>query len=223
MKEASLISPDPLRGLRDRRSRRGFIGLAGATGLGAPALILAACGGGSKDPNEADAEAGKKGDPENDVAVLNALLDLEFTAVAAYQAIRERLLELKLSDTDAFKVARRLYGHEVEHANAISQAVQDLGGKPNKPKSEAEYDKGFPALRTRKDTLELGLDLERTAIAAYIDALPRLSSGQLRATAGAIVTSEAEHVSVVLGALGRAQLPDALPGREALATQGAPR
>jgi bacterioferritin (cytochrome b1) len=193
------------------------------TGLGAPALLATACGGGSKDPNEADAEAGKKGDPENDVAVLNTLLDLEFTAVATYQAIRQRLLELKLASSDAFKVARRLHSHEVEHANAVSQAIQDLGGRPNKPKAEDEYNAEFPALRTKEEALELGLDLERTAIAAYIDALPRLSSGQLRATAGATVTSEAEHLSVLLGALGRPQVPDALPGREALATQGAPR
>jgi len=47
------------------------------------------------------------------------------------------------------------------------------------------------------------------AIAAYLDALPKLSSPDLRATAAAIVTTEAEHVSVLLGALGRPPVPTA--------------
>ena len=45
--------------------------------------------------------------------------------------------------------------------------------------------------------------------AAYLDALPRLSSHDLRATAASIVTTEAEHASVLLGALGRPQVPTA--------------
>ena len=50
--------------------------------------------------------------------------------------------------------------------------------------------------------LRFAIELENTAIAAYIDALPKLSQGDLRATAAAIVTNEAEHIAVLLDALG---------------------
>ena len=51
--------------------------------------------------------------------------------------------------------------------------------------------------------------IENRAIAAYLDALPKLSSPDLRATVASIVTTEAEHASVLLGALGRPQVPSA--------------
>ena len=57
--------------------------------------------------------------------------------------------------------------------------------------------------------LRFAVDLENTAIAAYIDALPKLGKGDLRATAAAIIANEAEHVAVLLGALGMEQVPGA--------------
>ena len=51
--------------------------------------------------------------------------------------------------------------------------------------------------------------IENTAIAAYLDALPKLSSPDLRATAASIVTNEAQHVSVLQGALARPEVPAA--------------
>ncbi|MEA2191912.1 MAG: hypothetical protein QOI73_2033, partial [Solirubrobacteraceae bacterium] len=65
----------------------------------------------------------------------------------------------------------------------------------------------FPELRSQTDVLRFAVDLENTAIAAYIDALPKLGKGDLRATAAAIVSNEAEHVAVLLGALDEDQVP----------------
>ena len=92
---------------------------------------------------------------------------------------------------------------EQEHADALSHRDHAAGGTPIAPK--ASYD--FPRVRTQHDVLLLANMIENTAIAAYIDALPKLASPDLRATAAAIVTNEAEHVSVLLGALGREQVP----------------
>ena len=64
-------------------------------------------------------------------------------------------------------------------------------------------------MRTQRDVLLLANMIEHEAIAAYLDALPKLSSTDLRAMAASIVTNEAEHVSVLLGALGRPQVPTA--------------
>ncbi|HYH88198.1 MAG TPA: DUF4439 domain-containing protein, partial [Solirubrobacteraceae bacterium] len=88
----------------------------------------------------------------------------------------------------------------------------DADGKPNRAKSA--YD--FPVLRSEADVLRFAVDLENTAIAAYIDALPKLSEKDLRATAASIITNEAEHVSVLLDALGREPVPAAfVTGRAA--------
>jgi rubrerythrin len=110
------------------------------------------------------------------------------------------------------QVGKAFLEQEQEHADGLAQAIKDAGGMPNRPKPS--YD--FPTLRSQNDVLRFAVDLEYTAIAAYIDALPKLSQGDLRATAAAIVTNEAEHVAVLLGALGKNQVPDAfVTGRAA--------
>ena len=80
-----------------------------------------------------------------------------------------------------------------------------MGGKP--VKAASTYD--FPTLSSQQDVLVFANDLEHTAVKAYTNALPRLRSADLRATAAAIATNEAEHIAVLLGALGMDQTPTA--------------
>ena len=103
------------------------------------------------------------------------------------------------------RVGKLFLEQEQEHADGLASAIKDAGGTPNR--ALASYD--FPELRSQTDVLRFAVDLENTAIAAYIDALPKLGEGDLRATAAAIVANEAEHVAVLLGALGMEQVPDA--------------
>ena len=183
--------------LCDALSRRRFFRTAGVSVAGGSAVLVAAC---------AEEETSSRRDPERDaesvaadVEILNAALDLELMAVAAYRA-GARLLE-----GDARDVGRTFLEHEREHAEALSRAILDLGGRPHR--ARPRYD--IPELRSQEDVLRFAVDVENVAIAAYIDALPKLSRGELRGTAAAIVTNEAEHVAVLLGALGRPPAPDA--------------
>jgi rubrerythrin len=176
----------------DPVSRRRFFHASGVATAGGSAALLAACGGGS-------AKTGSKAATETDIAVLNSAIDLENTAIAAYTA------GAPLLKGELLKLGREFLGQEKEHADALSTAVTHLGGHPSRPK--AAYD--FPRVRTQRDVLLLANMIEHQAIAAYLDALPKLSSPDLRATAAAIVTTEAEHVSVILGALGRPPVPTA--------------
>ncbi len=175
----------------DPVSRRRFFHAAGVATAGGSAAFLAACGGSGKAKNETAAAA--------DIAILNSAIDLENTAIAAYTA------GAPLLKGEVLKLGREFLSQEKDHANALSTAVTQLGGHPSRPK--AAYD--FPRVRTQRDVLLLANTIEHEAIAAYLDALPKLSSPDLRATAASIVTNEAEHVSVLLGALGRAQVPTA--------------
>ena len=176
----------------DPVSRRRFFQASGVATAGGSAALLAACGGGS-------GKSQNKAGTETDIAVLNGAIDLENTAIAAYTA------GAPLLKGELLKLGREFLGQEKDHADALSTAVTHLGGHPSRPK--AAYD--FPRVHTQRDVLLLANVIEHQAIAAYLDALPKLSSPDLRATAAAIVTNEAEHVSVLLGALGRPQAPTA--------------
>jgi rubrerythrin len=120
-------------------------------------------------------------------------------AVAAYKAGAAHL------KGDVLQVGKLILEQEQEHADGLTAAIKDAGGIPNRAKSA--YD--FPLLRSQPGVLRFAIDLENTAIAAYIDALPKLGKGDLRATASAIISNEAEHISVLLGALGEEQVPGA--------------
>lgn len=195
------MSSGPYLHLRTPRSRRDFFRLAGVTTVGGSAIFLAACG--DEDEESAGGSSADGGGDEMDVAVLNSALDLENAAIAAYTA------GAPLLKGDVLQAGKEFLGHEQEHAAGLTQAIKDLGGTPNPAKPAEEYAAGFGDLKDQKDVLEFALDLESTAVAAYIDALPKLSSGELRQTAAAIISNEAEHISVLLGALGKAPVPDA--------------
>ena len=173
--------------LRDPRSRRSFFRASGVAVGGASAAFLAACG---------DA---KKAEPSADVDILNSAIDLEHMAIAAYTA------GAPLLQGQTLTLARQFLGHEKEHANTLSQTVLDAGGRPNKPKPR--YD--FKRFTGPQAVLELVAMIENVAIGAYVDALPKLSSGDLRATAASIVTDEAEHLAVIAGVRGQPQVPSA--------------
>lgn len=180
--------------LRDPQSRRHFFRMSGVSVAGASVVLLAACSDDTKSP--------VRGPDESDLAdveILNGALDLELMAVAAYKAGAAKLRGERLGIVKVF------LEQEQEHADGLGAAIKDFEGQPNRAKNA--YD--FPLLRTESDVLRFAVDLENTAIAAYIDALPKLSDRDLRATAASIITNEAEHVSILLDSLGRDPVPSA--------------
>jgi len=181
--------------LRDPQSRRRFFRMSGVSVAGASAVFLAACSDDTKNP----VKIGPDESDQADVEILNGALDLELMAVAAYKASAPKL------KGSALGIAKGFLEQEQEHADGLAAAIKAADGMPNRAK--ASYD--FPVLRTQADALRFAVDLEHTAIAAYIDALPKLSQNDLRATAASIITNEAEHLSVLLDALGRDPVPAA--------------
>jgi rubrerythrin len=179
--------------LRDPQSRRRFFRTSGVSVAGASAVLLAGCSDDTKNP----VKTGPDESDQADVEILNGALDLELMAVAAYKAAAGKFKGSVLG------IAKVFLEQEQEHADGLAAAIKDANGVPNRAKST--YD--FPVLRTQADALRFAVDLENTAIAAYIDALPKFSQNALRATAASIITTEAEHLSVLLDALGRDPVP----------------
>src|SRR4051812_16596678 len=106
---------------RIARSRRAFIRLSGATFLGGSAAVVAACGGGGKQPTETTISTTQA---QGDAAVLNAALELEHTAIAAYE------VGVGLLKGSARQQGREFLAHEREHAAALARAISDLGSQP---------------------------------------------------------------------------------------------
>lgn len=183
-------------------SRRKFLRLTGLAGVGGSAL-LAACGG----DEEVELGAPRVSPVERDVRILNGTLDLEFAAIAAYEA------GVGLLRGAALPAGRQFLGHEREHAERLKQAIRDLGGTPNRPRRSEEYLRQFPNLTSQRDVLRFAVDLENAVVEAYVDAIPRISSQDLRSTSAAILSNEAEHISALLGILNPgdplAQVPQA--------------
>jgi rubrerythrin len=160
-------------------------------------VALASCGG--SDSKSSDVRTVGTTEVESDAAILNALLDMEHASIVAYEASGSRL------DGPVLGFLQQ----ERRHADALAKAITALGRTPEPPRPRAEYEGGFPTLRGRRDALSFALDVESTAIAAYADALGKIATDSVRVTCASILATESEHSAVLLGALGRPQVPQA--------------
>ena len=181
-------------------SRREILAASAALAGGAGAALLASCGGGgSKSASTTVSTVAM----QNDAAIVNTLLDLEASAVAAYGVIATRL-----SGSDA-ALARKVRLQEAAHAQALRALLPGLGGATAPAKPAREYEATFPPLPDAHAALAFALDVETTAIGAYADAISKVATDSARGTLGAIMATESEHAAVVLGRLGRPQVPQA--------------
>lgn len=189
--------PHPLASRRSLLRGAGLVAAAGGSGL-----LLAAC---EDEDGVGSEEAAGGGSPGamGDVDILSRALDLENVAIAAYEA------GASLLRGEALALARTLLEHEQEHADALTMAIRELGGSPGRAGSAEEYARDFPELKSQEDVLHFAVEVENMGIAAYLEGLGELSTGNLRATVASVVTNEAEHLAALLGALGEDQVPQA--------------
>lgn len=138
---------------------------------GASALLVAGCGG-----RPALTVAG---DPA-DLRILNAALESERAQVALYEA------GVKLSGA---AIVKQILAQERAHAAAIEEAIRELGGTPAPARPIAHFalSRGYDAWR------QDAINAEEQWAAGYAALIPKLANQRLRATFGALTTTEAEH------------------------------
>jgi bacterioferritin (cytochrome b1) len=184
-------------------SRRALLRGAGVTLAGGAGWLIAGCSGSSV--TRTAVEKVPLRTRRADVGLFNRSLDLERQAIAAYTAGIP-----VLSGADAM-AAKQFLSQELQHAGELLALIAAAGGKPI-PRAPS-YDLGHP--RTARDVLALLNTLENRQIAAYVDAIPRLSPGSVRASVASILANDAQHVSILNVALGTPGAPDAfVTGRE---------
>jgi hypothetical protein len=180
-------------------SRRGLLKAAGAGVAGGAGLLLAACGGSNGSSSQTTSTSGPVHNP-GDVDLLNHLLDLEHVGIAAYTA------GIPLLSPGGRKDGQLFLNQEISHAGELSGLVHQAGGKPNKGRET--YDLGHP--RTADDVLRLLHGIERAQIAAYLDAIPKVSLGSTRAALAAMLANDAQHIAILRLFLGRRPIPAAI-------------
>lgn len=171
-------------------SRRRFLRVGGVILVGGSSMAVSACGS-ARETVVAPVH------PARDSEILNSALDLEHLAVAAYAACASAL------DSRLAPTARRFRDQEREHVDGLRQAIRRLGGKPN----GARRAYALPDFEDGRAALRYAGELEAAKVAAYVDALPRLSEPELRATTASIACCEAEHLAVLRTALGQQPVP----------------
>ena len=189
-----MVTGQPVAGARSRRDL-----IAGASAAGG-ALLVAGCGTSSL---RSRVKKGAKVAPA-DVDVLNRLLALENYAVAAYTA------GIPFLRHPERKAAKQFLGQEVTHASTLAGLIKMAGGKPVEP--APEYALGRPR---EPDILALLHRLEAAQLQAYIQLIPALTKGKLRATAAAIMANDAQHLAVLRQQQGQEPIPSPFAtGRE---------
>jgi len=141
------------------------------------------------------------GGSEGDIEILNFALTLEYLETAFYEAA---VKEADLSGEVA-ALAKTFGEQEAEHVDGLTQAIEDLGGKPVEA-PEVDFGKAFAS---EDSFLKTGITFEDLGVSAYNGAGPMISSKDLLATAGAIVQIEGRHAAAVRNAAGEPAAPNA--------------
>ena len=128
-------------------------------------------------------------DPENDVAILNVALALEWEAIGAYQLGAESGLLRK----SVVEVAVLFQSQHKEHADALIGAIDTFGGVAVQPKSNGEYAMALKAdtLGNEQDVLRLAAKLEKGAANAYLGVIPAFTDPDLGKVCGRLAADAA--------------------------------
>jgi rubrerythrin len=182
--------------------RRRRCGARRAVAIFSAAVLLALAAVGCGDGDDAASDSEKAADVE----ILNAALAQELTAAEAYA----RGLPLLRGPLRA--VGRGFRAQAQEHVNAITKAIRGLGGETDAEPGELDYSK----VGSQTDFLDLAYGFENAALAAYLEAAPRLETSAPRTLAASLAASHAQHLVLLrqgLGATPAASVPEAFdPG-----------
>ena len=177
-------------------SRRALLRGSGVGLAAGAALAISACAGRSRQPNVDTIPTAAR---NADVALLNGLIDREYKAIAAYTAC------IPLLSGREQNAAKQFLSQETTHAGELSGLITQAGGFADK--ARASYDLGQP--RTRKEVLDLLHAVEQEQIAGYVEAIPAVSPGSVRAALSAMLANDAQHIVVLRRTLHVEPLPSA--------------
>ena len=195
----------------DASSRKKFLKMTGGAGAaGALSMLIAACGG-KKDTTTTTAagadtqsrsSAAKGG---GDVEIVNYALTLEHLEAEFY---KEVLASGVIKDAKVGALAKKFGATEQDHVDALTAAVEKLGGTPA-AKPQTRFQDIISA--GPKKILETAAAVENLGAAAYLGQAGRIKSKEILAAALSIHSVEARHAAALnqlIGAGFKGSLPD---------------
>ena len=189
----------------DQSSRGQFLKLAGGTGAaGALAIFLAACGEDEKKEDSSgsgSAEKKPKAD-KGDLAIVNYALTLEYLESDFYQQVID---SGEVKTKAIVEVAKTFAQDEMEHVQALTATVEQLGGKPA-PKPKGKFDSVLAG--GEKKILATAAVVENLGAAAYLGQAGKIKSKEVLAAALSIHSVEARHAAVLNQVTGKSIVPD---------------
>lgn len=180
------------------RQRRGRLRAAALLIAGVALLLMAGCG---------DSGEGARTNPEKgaDAEILNTSIARELALLDTY-TYGGNLLGPRLQS-----LARQLRAQEQEYVNALTKALRGLGGDVEVEREELDFSK----VRDQADLLAMAYELESAALAAYVDAAPRLYTDAPRTLDASLAAGHAQHLVVLRQAMGAGtveSIPEAFDG-----------
>lgn len=188
---------------RDDSSRKRFLKMMGGTSAAAAfTIFLAACGEDEKKKSGGEPKQGSGGGSmKGDLEIVQYALTLEHLETDFYDAVIKSGV---IKDKALAEVATAIRDNEQEHVDALTKTVEQLGGKPMKPKTT------FDAVIKggAQKVLETAATVENLGAAAYLGQAGRIKSKEVLAAALSIHTIEARHAAALNKVVGKTIVPD---------------
>lgn len=148
-------------------------------------------------------DAASTADPD-DLAALNAAIELERAGIKAYQdAAGTGLLS-----AGVLQAAKGFMGDHMAHRDALIAAVRAAGAVPSERTAHLDY----PKLASEHDILVFANAVEHKAAATYLSVIPEFKDRKLAQVAGSILGVETTHVALLSSILGERSYPSGFVG-----------
>jgi rubrerythrin len=190
----------------DAASRKRFLKMVGGAGAASAfAIFAAACGDDEDESASSDSTTtstqSDMGGGGGDLEIVQYALTLEHLETDFYNAVLESGV---ITDKALGKVATAIRDNEQEHVDALTATVKQLGGTPQKPKTD------FTAVIKggAKKILATAAEVENLGAAAYLGQAGRIKSKDVLAAALSIHTVEARHAAALNSVVGKTIVPD---------------
>jgi rubrerythrin len=191
----------------DPSDRKRFLRMVGGAGAASAfAIFVAACG--DDDESSSSSSSGgsstttnSKGSMKGDLEIVQYALTLEHLETDFYNAVIDSgvVKDMALAET-----AKMIRDNEQEHVDALTGTVKQLGGKPQRPKTN--FDSVLEG--GEKMVLETAATVENLGAAAYLGQAGRIKSKEILAAALAIHSVEGRHAAALNSVVGKTIVPD---------------
>ena len=138
------------------------------------------------------------------LAALSSSLAVVQVAVVSYEAIANGPLLRRYVET----TFRSFLGQENDHAKALGDALDQMGGRQPSPPRRSEIP-GLGSLRSQRQAIQFAIGLERRAISTYYKAAGELKDANALKTLASIMGCDGQHVTVLRQLAGQPAVPRA--------------